>query len=130
MTPSSAWGFLKRWKDRTCCIKNGIFSTLMCFPPVCKIRVHSILCTLERVCYYSSLPGFSFGCFVISGLLLITDSIFLLVLALIADIWIAFACILLERVPLDVSIATGIVCVVFCFGLTIICVSYSYNFGL
>lgn len=45
-----------------------------------------------------------------------------IVLALIADIWIAFACILLERVPLDVSIAAGLVCVVFCFGLTIICV--------
>lgn len=33
-TSASAQGFLKRRKDKTFYIKNGIYSTIMCFPPV------------------------------------------------------------------------------------------------
>jgi len=65
----------------------------------------------ETVCHYSNLSEFSFGCLGMSGLLLITDAIFLFVLAFIVYVCTPFYCLCMysfrTSLLFDILIATG-----------------------
>lgn len=114
-------------------LRFGVWSTL--------VRVHSILSILETVCHCFNLPGFSFGCPGISGLLLIIGAMFLFVLAFIVYICTPFYCLCMHsfRTSLlfDVSIATGVwgvcVCLVFltitCLRVTATILAYDFCLG-